>query len=143
MRGCAALLTCLLLCLCSSGPATESATVVQRGWVRTVRFQGLKRYPSGPLVELSGLRVGAPIDIHGVEEAARSLLETGLFAYIHDTWLVVLDQIDVTFTVEEAPTIPVTFDNFPWFSDAELTGALELELPLFDGTAPPTGSTIH
>ncbi|HEX2715551.1 MAG TPA: POTRA domain-containing protein, partial [Candidatus Acidoferrales bacterium] len=48
----------------------------------------------------------------------------------------------VTFQVRDAPATPVSFDNFPWFTDAELADALRQAVGLFDGTSPEQGGIL-
>ena len=38
--------------------------------------------------------------------------------------------------------MPVTFDNFPWFTDDEISQALKTSVVLFDGTAPDHGTIL-
>lgn len=49
----------------------------------------------------------------------------------------------MTFDLEDVPwNVPVTYDNFVWFADEELTKAVHDVLPSFDGTAPESGAAI-
>ena len=50
--------------------------------------------------------------------------------------------VKITYQVTDAPEMPITFDNFPWFKDEELTAALKSSLPLFDGMAPQRGTFL-
>ena len=50
--------------------------------------------------------------------------------------------MEVEFVLEDAPAVPVDFDNFPWFTDEELTAALRQSVFLFDGTAPQGGMIL-
>jgi outer membrane protein insertion porin family len=46
------------------------------------------------------------------------------------------------FQVQEAPTVPVSFDNFPWFTDDELASAIRQEVGLFNGEVPEGGALL-
>jgi outer membrane protein insertion porin family len=48
----------------------------------------------------------------------------------------------VTYHLEEAPRIPLYFDNIPWFSDSELSDAIRNKFPFFDGTLPEAGAAV-
>jgi hypothetical protein len=48
----------------------------------------------------------------------------------------------VNFELEDAPIMPVMFENFPWFTDQELSDEIRRAVPLFDGGAPRGGSLI-
>jgi len=54
----------------------------------------------------------------------------------------VLTGVRATYEVTDAALLPVTFDNFPWFSDEELAGALKSSAILFEGSAPATGALV-
>ncbi|GAC1661082.1 MAG: hypothetical protein NVS9B4_12860 [Candidatus Acidiferrum sp.] len=42
----------------------------------------------------------------------------------------------------EARRVMAYFDNFPWFADTELAGAIRKKLPFFDGTLPEAGKVL-
>jgi outer membrane translocation and assembly module TamA len=50
--------------------------------------------------------------------------------------------VHIEFQLEDAPAVPVLFDNFPWFSDEELSAALRDAVIFFDGTAPEQGEIL-
>jgi outer membrane protein assembly factor BamA len=52
------------------------------------------------------------------------------------------EDVLVEFQVEDAPAIPVSFDNFPWFSDSELAQAVKTSVILYDGTSPEQGAIL-
>jgi outer membrane protein assembly factor BamA len=45
--------------------------------------------------------------------------------------------------VTDAPLVPVSFDNFPWFTDEELNSAIKGSVVLFDGMAPTRGAILE
>jgi len=53
------------------------------------------------------------------------------------------NDVALTFHVEENPRMPVSYDNFPWFDDEELTAAIRSDLPFYDGTLPEGGTVVE
>jgi outer membrane protein assembly factor BamA len=52
------------------------------------------------------------------------------------------NQAVVTFQIEEsAVSMPVVFENFVWFSDAEIVAAIRKDVIFFNGTSPASGET--
>lgn len=105
-----------------------------------IEFKGLDRVKEQEALEKSGLAVGQSVDIDAVEAAANRLLESGLFVNLSYKLKGTTDKSVLTFEVVERKwTMPVSFDNFVWFTDEELTAAVRRKLPAFDGTAPESG----
>ena len=65
-----------------------------------------------------------------------------LFTNIQYKFATVLGGVKVTYQVSDVPALPVTFDNFPWFSDEELSAGLKASGILFDGGAPSKGTVL-
>jgi outer membrane protein assembly factor BamA len=105
-----------------------------------IEFKGLDRVKEPEALEKSGLQVGQSVNIDAVEAAANRLLESGLFVNLSYKLKGTTDKALLTFEVVERKwTMPVTFDNFVWFTDEELLAGVRRKLPAFDGTAPEAG----
>ena len=129
---------CVLLLAPALAPA--QAPPAQSMKLDKIEFKGLERVKEPEALEKSGLQVGQSVDIDAVEAAANRLLESGLFANLSYKLKGTTDKALLTFEVIERKwTMPVTFDNFVWFTDDELTAAVRRKLPAFDGTAPEAG----
>jgi outer membrane protein insertion porin family len=129
---------CLLLLLPAASRA--QAPPAQTLKLDRIEFKGLDRVKEPEALEKSGLRVGQSVDIDAVEAAANRLLESGLFANLSYKIKGTTDKALLTFEVIERKwTMPVSFDNFVWFTDDELLAAVRRKLPAFDGTAPEAG----
>ena len=74
--------------------------------------------------------------------AADGLGQLGIFSKVNYDYHTRVDGLSVTFRLEDAPRVPVWFDNIPWFTDGELSDAIRKSVPLFDGTAPEGGSIL-
>jgi outer membrane protein insertion porin family len=107
-----------------------------------IRTEGLKTFPEAQVTALSRLEKGSLIGKPDLQAAADRLLETGMFAKVNYTFQTRGDGLTVTFQLEEAPRVPVYFDNFPWFSDGELSDAIRKKVPYFDGTLPEAGAVV-
>jgi outer membrane protein insertion porin family len=77
-----------------------------------------------------------------LDAAAQRLLDSGMFKGLSYRLRVNGDQAVVVFKVEEdkARAAPVVFDNFVWFSEEELVGAVRGQVPGYDGTAPDSAA---
>lgn len=108
-----------------------------------IKVTGSHRYRGADIAATSGLHVGDSVTREEIDRAANQLLELGPFtsAYYHFTSSG--ESLYLEFQVEDAPAVPVSFDNFPWFTDAELTDAIKQAVTLFDGTAPEQGTILE
>lgn len=106
-------------------------------------FTGSQRFTAAQLAAASGLHPGQMVTRQDLQAAADRLAATGLFASVRYRFATTASGVRVEFQLADAPTVPVSFDNFPWFTDQELTQALAARLGLFDGTAPEAGSYVE
>jgi outer membrane protein assembly factor BamA len=114
-------------------------------WTLTkIEVTGLNRYNQELVIAESGLKVGQPIDLTGIANAAERLRNSGLFSKAAYSYRYLEDKLELTFKTEEAVwNLPVIFDNFVWFSDEEIRQAVAREVPTFDGFAPKSGGIIN
>jgi outer membrane protein assembly factor BamA len=110
--------------------------------IEAIEVTGSSRFSSKQIVEAVGLRAGATIDRETLQQAADKLSALGAFATVRYHFNTATTGVRVTYEVTDAPALPVTFDNFPWFSDEELSAALKSSVILFDGSAPATGALV-
>src|SRR5580698_8308238 len=115
-------------------PATAS--------LHEIRTQGLKTFPEAQAVALAQLEKGSQVGKPELQAAADRLLQTGLFAKVNYSFQTRADGLTVTIQLEEAPRVPIYFDNLPWFTDGELGDAIRKKLPFFDGTLPDAGAVV-
>lgn len=119
-----------------------TAQAQQQLRVAKIEFIGLKRVTEQQAIKVSELEIGQVADQAVLDAAAQRLLDSGLFRKLSYRVRSVTDQATVTFQVEEANrNLPVVFDNFVWFTDAELYIAIRHDIPFFDGTTPEAGDT--
>lgn len=111
--------------------------------IAKIDFEGLNRLSADEVLVHTGLKIGEPFSLAALDAAGQRLVDTGFFKNVGYKTRPNKDQITIIFQLEEAKVSNsrVVFDNFIWFTDVELIGAVKRELPSFDGTAPDTGNT--
>ncbi len=109
----------------------------------SVEVSGSKKFSSQQIAAAIGLRAGNIITREDLQAAADKLAALGLFANVQYHFTTVEAGVRATYEVSDAPTVAVTFDNFPWFTDNELTTALKRTVLLFDGSAPQGGTILN
>ncbi|HEX6732480.1 MAG TPA: POTRA domain-containing protein [Pyrinomonadaceae bacterium] len=132
------LLTLILLILVFPVSAQQSFKIAK------IDFEGLNRVSADEMLVTTGLKIGDSFSVESLDAAAQRLVDSGLFKNVAYRTRPNKDQMTIVFQVEEAKVTSsrVIFDNFIWFSDVELIGAVKRDVPSFDGTAPDTGNTV-
>src|SRR5258706_1384477 len=126
------------LLLVSNSPCFAQKPVI----LRRIEFVGLKKLSSQQVINASGLKVGNTIKPEVFDGAADKLMQSGMFRKLGYKLHTADDEATVIFEVEEASrNLPVVFENFVWFSEAEIARAIRQDVPFFDGTAPEAGTT--
>ena len=111
--------------------------------LREVRVDGAKHLTEAQIVPLTGLAPGSQVGRKEMQDAADALVRTGLFAKVNFKYDTHNDNLVVTYHIEENPRLPVSYDNFPWYSDSELDEAVRKELPFYDGHLPEAGQVVE
>ena len=102
-----------------------------------VELVGAKRFSPQHVTQLSGLTIGKTVTIDDLNAAAQRLANTGFFEEVKYRYMLAGRRATVTYELREVPwTIPVSFDNFVWFSKEQIVTALQGDVPTFDGTLP-------
>src|SRR5208282_1909212 len=123
-------------------PAQAQTPAPATANLHEIRSGGLKTLSEAQIISLSQLEKNSQVGKPDLQAAADRLLQTGLFAKVNYSFQTRADGLTVTFQLEEAPRIPVYFDNIPWFSDGELADAIRKKAPYFDGTLPEAGAAV-
>ncbi len=127
----------------SSAAIPSPQQVAASGSLKAIKISGSTRYTAEQVGQASGLAIGQTVNHDVLQAAADRLAQLGLFSKVNYRFTTFPDQgVDVEFVLEDAPTVPVDFDNFPWFTDEELTAALRQSVSLFDGKAPQDGTLL-
>lgn len=102
---------------------------------------GSKRFASADIAASSGLQLGFIAVDEDFKKAARRLAETGAFTDVAYTFSYSSEGTKLELQVTDAAKFfPVHFEDFVWFSDADLQKRLHERLPLFHGDLPVSGS---
>ena len=128
----------ILLSLAVPVAAQQNFTIAK------IEFEGLNRLSAEEMIASTGLKIGDPFSLASLDAAAQRLVDSGNFKNVAYRTRPNKDQITITFQVEEVKggTSRVVFDNFIWFTDAELMGAVKRDVPSFNGSAPDSGDTV-
>ncbi len=128
-------MTALLVLLIAVISGTQASPALME--LARIELVGAKRFSSADVARLSGLTIGKPVTINDLNDAAQRLANTGLFEKVTYRYTLAGRRATVIYELQELPwTIPVSFDNFVWFTNDQLVEALRRDLPTFDGTLP-------
>ena len=146
IRFCKTPLAPLLLLATALAPVrAQQQPAAKPGSDRLVSISGAgsHRFSSEQVAAASGLRAGSTATRDDLQAGADVLSRLGTFSNVQYRFTTVPSGIKVEFQVVDAPAYPVSFDNFPWFSDLELNAALKAAVVLYDGTAPGSGAILE
>jgi len=136
----------LLLCLGSSVSAavqTQKPISQMPASARQligVKVTGSKRFAEQDIVAATGLQLGTPVNEDDFKRAARRLGDTGVFTDITYSYSYSSAGTKLAFHVVDADKfVPVRFEDFVWFSGADLLHRIKEHAPLFDGELPLSG----
>jgi outer membrane protein insertion porin family len=135
----------LILVLASFGARAAKSQQSKGGasHLDSVEISGSKKFSSQQIAAAIGLRAGNIITREDLQGAADKLAALGLFSNVQYHFTTVQSGVRAIYEVSDAPAVAVTFDNFPWFTDDELTAALKRAVLLFDGSAPQGGAILN
>jgi outer membrane protein insertion porin family len=131
--------SCMLLAACvaaAQAPAAASLVVAE------VHASGSRRYTDSQIAATAGLKPGDAVSRDQLQEIADDLAQLGVFSHVNYRFTTKDGRTTVTFELQDAPVVPVMFDNFPWFTDQELSDEIRRAVPLFDGGAPRDGGLL-
>jgi hypothetical protein len=121
----------------AQAPQSAAASVIAE-----IHFTGSTHYDEAQIAAASGLKPGDAVTREQLQDIADRLAHLGAFARVNYKFTTRANKIVLEFQLADAPAFRVSFDNFPWFSDAEITTAVREAVPLFNGTAPQGGDMI-
>lgn len=144
--------TCLLICFAAASPVVVAAQAPVPAQAQTtavlaeIHATGTSHYSDAQVAAAAGLHIGDTVTRDDLQAAADRLAQLGVFSKVSYRFTPRKDgrnEIDVEFQLtDNADVVPVTFDNFPWFSDEELSAAIRTAIPFFNGFAPPDGAVL-
>lgn len=123
-----------------ANPARAQAPAVT-AILESIHAEG-SHHPEAQVIAETGLKLGETVTKDQLQVAADRLWKLGLFSKVTYEYRTRVDGLSLTFHLEDAPRVPVFFDNIPWFADGELGDAIRRTVPFFDGTAPEQGNVL-
>jgi outer membrane protein insertion porin family len=108
-----------------------------------LRVTGTQRYTEKEILPASGLALGQNAVEADFKEAARRLGDTGLFSDVvySFSYSAAGTKLELQLTdVDESKLVPAHFENFVWFTDAQLLSEIQRRVPLFKPRMPVTGT---
>ena len=130
--------SCVVLASCYAAAQTAPASFV----VAEVHASGSHRYSDAQIAATTGLKPGDAVDRDKLQAIAEDLAQLGIFSRVNFRFTAKNNRATVDFELEDAPVARVMFENFPWFTDQELSDEIRRAVPLFDGVAPQGGSLL-
>src|SRR5579864_198886 len=137
----------LLAGICLAGAARsalaqkplDQAPASQRQLI-SIKVIGSNRYSEEAIAAASGLQRGSTVVEEDFKKAARRLGDMGVFTDIGYNYSYSSAGTKLELHVTDAGKfVPARFEDFVWFSDAELLKRIKERAPLFDGTLPTSG----
>jgi len=136
------LLALFLLTTPSIYAQQKSASAVKSSRIAGITVTGTRKFPTDQIVSATGLKIGDVITTEQIQAAADRLAALGLFSSVNYRFSPKGDAISLEFQVQEARTVPLSFDDFPWFTDEEIAAAIRERLGLFTGESPESGVMV-
>src|ERR1700676_2522958 len=122
-----------------SAPSSTGSSAV----IGEIHAAGSRRYTEAQVAAATGLKPGDTVTREQLQEVADRLAHLGVFLRVNYSFLSRGNRITLEYVLQDAPALPVFFNNFPWFTDAELTAAIRQAVPFFNGTAPTEGTALE
>lgn len=108
----------------------------------SVKASGTSRYTDKEILAASALQTGQNAADADFKEAARRLADSGLFNDVVYSFTYSDAGVKLEFQLtdnEKNKLVPVSFENFVWFTDTELLQAVQRVAPLFKQLLPTAG----
>ncbi len=122
--------------------AVRAQTPVASSKIASINITGAQKFPVDQIIAASGLKTGDVVTAPQIQDATNRLAALGIFSAVNFRYTAKGDAIDLVFQVQEAATYPISFDNFPWFTAAEIGDAIRNQIGLFTGQAPGDGTMV-
>jgi len=122
--------------------APPQASAPPSSAINSIKVTGLQKFPQDQVVAASGLKKSDVVTAAQIQDATNQLAALGIFSTVNFHYTSKGAGIDLEFQVKEAPSYPISFDNFPWFTAAEIGDAIRNQVGLFTGEVPDSGTLI-
>ena len=107
----------------------------------SIKVTGSQRYMPDEIIAASGLKIGDAATDDDFNKATEALGKSGMFTDVSYSYSYSGTGIKLDFQVADASKfVPARFENFVWFSDADLIAKIHENEPLFKGEVPVGGN---
>ena len=107
-----------------------------------MKVAGLNRFNEAQASKATGFQTGDSVTQAQLAAAVDKLAKSGAFENVSFRYSTNGNSLNVEFQVVEiSRLLPCVFDNFVWFSDAELDKALRNRVSFYAGGVPESGAT--
>lgn len=123
---------------CAQAPAASGFRLTK------ISVVGLQQFSEQKVVALSKLFPGESVTLEDLNAAANRLAQYGVFQKVTYQYRTQNNEMDLEFeVVESKELVACKFDNFVWFTPAQLNAALAQNVPLYRGSAPQSGQMLQ
>ena len=124
----------------SSGKSFDRLPASDRQLI-AVTIAGTNRYSEKDIIAASGLQIGTTVVEDDLKKAARRLGDLGVFTDVAYNYSYSSAGTKLVLQVTDVEKfVPVRFEDFVWFSDAELLQRIKERAPMFHGELPLSGN---
>jgi outer membrane protein insertion porin family len=120
----------------------QEQTAPKESKIAGIAVTGTRKFPADQIIAASGLKIGDVVAAGQIQAGADRLAALGIFSAVNYRFSSKGEGIALEFQVQEAHTVPLSFDNFPWFTDEEIAAAIRQEVGLFTGESPESGTMV-
>jgi outer membrane protein assembly factor BamA len=105
-----------------------------------IKVTGSTRFPEAAIAAATRLQIGVPVDEDDFKRASRVLGDTGAFTDVAYSFSYSSAGTKLEFKLTDAAKfVPARFEDFVWFTDAEIQRRIKEHVPLFAGELPISG----
>jgi outer membrane protein assembly factor BamA len=113
------------------------------GRLASLTVTGSVKFHSDQIAPATGLKPGDQVTRDDIQKGADNLANLGPFSNVQYRFSTTPSGVQIQYEVVDAPSVPVFFDNFPWFTDDAIIAGIKSSVRLFDGTAPERGGILE
>jgi len=120
-------------------PPKQAATTFK---LISLKVEGTSRYTDKEILAASGLHIGQTVAEADFKEAAQRVVDSGVFSDVSYSFSYTDAgaKLDMQLTdIEPSKLVPARFENFVWFTDAELLAVLQQRVPMYKELVPVAG----
>jgi Surface antigen variable number repeat len=124
-------------------PGAGKTASVSASKLVAVKVTGTGRYTEKEILAASGLELGRTAGDANFKEAVKRLGDTGLFTDVAYSYSYSPAGTKLEFQLvdtDKSKLVPAHYENFVWFTDAELTSEIQRRVPLFKQALPLSGT---